>query len=104
MSALKKVLRQALVTVLLFSILVLPAAWQSEAAATTTLTNGWFYLIQNVHSGKFLEVANGNVVVGANVWQDEFYLITRCHSCFACILPRVQSTILTIINCCLQVM
>ena len=69
----KKVLRQALVIILLFSILILPTTWQSEAAATTTLTNGWFYIIQNVHSGKFLEVANGNVVVGGNVWQDEFY-------------------------------
>lgn len=78
----KKVLRQALVTVLLFSILVLPAAWQSEAAATTTLTNGWFYLIQNVHSGKFLEVANGNVVVGANVYQDAFYFDTTLAQIF----------------------
>lgn len=78
----KKVLRQVLVIVFLFSILVLPAAWPSEAAATTTLTNGWFYLIQNVHSGKFLEVANGNVVVGANVYQDAFYFDTTLAQIF----------------------
>lgn len=87
----KKVLRQALVTVLLFSIFVMPAAWQSEAAATTTLTNGWFYLIQNVHSGKFLEVANGNVVVGANVWQDEFHFDYTLSQLFC--LYTAESTI-----------
>lgn len=78
----KKVLRQVVVVILLFSILALPAAWQSEAAATTTLINGWFYIIQNVHSGKFLEVANGNVVVGANVYQDSFYFDTTLAQIF----------------------
>lgn len=78
----KKVFRQTLITVLMFSILVLPASWPSEAAATTTLTNGWFYIIQNVHSGKFLEVANGNVVVGANVYQDAFYFDTTLSQIF----------------------
>lgn len=69
----KKVLRQTIVTILLFTLLALPAAWPSEAAATTSINHGWFYIIQNVESGKFIEVANGNIVVGTNLWQDEFY-------------------------------
>lgn len=68
----KKVLRQALVTVLLFSILVLPAAWQSEAAATTVIANDLYYMFQNLHSGKFLEVADNNIVVGTNVRQGTY--------------------------------
>ncbi len=84
----KKVLRQALVTVLLFSILVLPAAWQSEAAATTTLTDGSYYAIQNLASGKFIKVSYGNITAGTTLQVGTYDLSTYMRQFFRLSAPE----------------
>ena len=38
-------------------------------AATNTISNQKYYIIQNVNSGRFMEVVNGNIVAGANIAQ-----------------------------------
>lgn len=71
-----KRIRQTIVLVALFSIFALPAALPVRAAATTeidlTYVTDRFYMFQNVHSGKFLEVADGNITSETTVWQDTF--------------------------------
>lgn len=73
--------RKSLVFLLAVSILAMPAALPVGAAATTEIdpsyVAGRVYAFQNVYSGKFLEVADGNLVSGANVWQDTFNMDTN---------------------------
>ena len=68
--------KRILTVLTVLSLLMMPAVLNVEAVATTDVRTfaqkGCLYIIQNVHSGKFLEVADGNLVSGANVWQDTF--------------------------------
>ena len=81
-------------------IFVMPTTLQVEAIATTEvgsyLYTGRLYVIQNVHSGKFLEVANGNLSSGTNVWQDTFNFDANLAQVFSLVLvsfPNQSSTI-----------
>lgn len=65
----KKTGIRALSCLFSFLFLVSPAVLYSEAATTTTITNGKYYAIQNVHSGQFLDVRNAEFVSGNNIWQ-----------------------------------
>lgn len=73
-----RTLRKVLPLLAVISILVMPATLNVEAAAITiqkigtTPSTNRFYMFQNVHSGKFLEIADGNLTSGTNVWQDTF--------------------------------
>lgn len=72
----KKQLQKILALLSIVSIWFLSAAVTVDAAATTeiepTYISGRFYVFQNMHSGKFLEVADGNITAGTTVWQDAF--------------------------------
>lgn len=63
--------RKIVSIICLFCILTLPFTL-SVQAATTTITNNKYYAFQNVHSGMFLDVANGFAVSGNNIWQCTF--------------------------------
>ncbi|MBR0446848.1 MAG: RICIN domain-containing protein [Clostridia bacterium] len=81
-----------LLTVL--SLLMTPLMLNVEAVATTEIGNypqtGRFYMFQNVHSGKFLEVADGNLTAGANVWQDTFNYDSNRAQVFRLLKPETE--------------
>lgn len=64
----KSTWRRMVVLIAMFAILIPSFVWKTEAA-TTTITNGTYYLIQNVYSGHFLEVEDTVAVAGSNIWQ-----------------------------------
>ncbi len=68
--------RKIIAIITIASFLILPATVKVGAVATTVFGASYstnrYYIFQNVHSGKFLEVADGNLSSGANVWQDTF--------------------------------
>lgn len=54
----------------MFAFSMIGAVFTLETcAATTTIVNNTYYLLQNVHSGMFLEVEGGYTVSGTNIQQ-----------------------------------
>lgn len=76
------------------SLLMTPLMLNVEAVATTEIGNypqsGRFYMFQNVHSGKFLEVADGDLTAGANVWQDTFNYDSNRAQVFRLLKPETE--------------
>ena len=86
--------KRILTVLTVLSLLMTPAVLNVEAVAITLdefgnyPQTGRFYMFQNVHSGKFLEIADGNVTSGANVWQDTFEYDTNRSQVFRILKPE----------------
>lgn len=78
----------------LLAVFAMPLTMEAEAAATTrirlTSKTTLRYIIQNVYSGKFLEVADGSLVSGTNVWQDTFNFDTNQAQVFRLLLAKSE--------------
>ena len=83
--------KRILTILTVLSLLMTPLMLNVKAVATTEIGNypqtGRFYMFQNVHSGKFLEVADGDLTAGANVWQDTFNYDTNRSQVFRLLKP-----------------
>lgn len=92
-----KRIRQTIVLIALFSIFALPATLPVKAAATINHgiypETGRFYLFQNVHSGKFLEVADGTLVAETTVWQDTFEYDTNRAQVFRLLSAKAEDMV-----------
>lgn len=77
----KRKIRRVIALLSIVTVVFLPSSMTVSAAATIriqpTYVSNRFYVFQNVHSGKFLEVADGNVASGTTLWQDTFNFDTN---------------------------